>query len=1038
MSRALRPRAAGEGITIFGTSNARIVSNTISNNTANSSDGGGIYLNNGGTPLLMNNTISGNLATGLFGGTIGGPAASGGGVAMDNSSNPLIVQNLIINNTADLGGGVSFSAGAPGPLLVNNTIAGNTATQSIGSAIFASGYDGPVELFNNLLIGAGGDNAVYCDPFYSPIPAVFENNDVFSAGGTAFGGTCVPSAGRFGNISADPQFANIAANNYRLLSASPAIDAGRNYAPHIPGADFYGKRRIRAGKPGDRATVDMGIAEFQPSGSAIPTPTPSPVAIPTPISRLIRVPQDAAAIQAAIGAASDGYTVQVAPGTYFEAIDFKGKAIRVVSSGGPNATTIDGHALGPVVTFTSHESVSSVLSGFTITGGLSFPTGGGFDIESSSPTIEGNVITGNYGCGGGGIYVFAGSPVIVANTITNNNQMPGCSGSGGAGISIFGTGSARILSNTISNNSWFSGNGGGIWLSFTGSPLIMNNLISNNLATGQQDGPDVIGPSSGGGGIWIDNKSTPLLVQNVIVDNNADIGGGVYFAAPAGTGGPLLVNNTIAGNQTTQDLGSALYAEGYNSATQIINNLFIAGSSQNAVFCGSVPRTFAYNDVFSAGGLSFEGGCSAAATRASNISADPLFEEPAALDYRLLAGSPAIDAGLNSAPDIPATDFYAKNRIAAGKPGDAPIVDMGAAEHQPGAPRITPTPTVTPVPTPSATPTLLPPIIASLPPIISLGESFVISGANFDATSVVNFYISGASGPRYAGPVKPGTLSSSRMTVELAQSATHGDQGEGVVAVQVVSPDQRYAASNVMLTLLQGNPALGLPSLTEINSIPIAADSAQPGFAVANVETVVSQGLPVNLGGSGFDTANGAAVDIFCACPGGKVGPFPIKPGTPGFSNTTISFTVPDAGPNRPSTGPASFRVSNAGGDGLYSNSSASVSVVIGARIHVTSVTQSGSLITVNGSGFAAAGIVPPLTVVNFFNSQGGVVVNLGGLDSSGHAKIPLTIVNDAQLTFGLPAAGAVPGPSYVQAVNPPFVTFSSSGTDPGGSFTLK
>jgi polygalacturonase len=50
-----------------------------------------------------------------------------------------------------------------------------------------------------------------------------------------------------------------------------------------------------------------------------------------------RVPQDFAAIQTAIVAAQDGDTVLVAPGTYFENINFIGKAIEVRSSGGPLA-----------------------------------------------------------------------------------------------------------------------------------------------------------------------------------------------------------------------------------------------------------------------------------------------------------------------------------------------------------------------------------------------------------------------------------------------------------------------------------------------------------------------------------------------------------------------------------------------------------------------------------------------------------------------------------------------------------------------------
>jgi len=40
-------------------------------------------------------------------------------------------------------------------------------------------------------------------------------------------------------------------------------------------------------------------------------------------------------------------------------------------------------------------------------------------------------------------------------------------------------------------------------------------------------------------------------------------------------------------------------------------------------------------------------------------------------------------------------------------------------------------------------------------------------------------------------------------------------------------------------------------------------------------------------------------------------------------------------------------------------------------------------------------------------------------------------------MTFTKPAQ-AVPGLSYVQAVNPPFTPFTSSGSGPGGSFTLK
>ncbi len=106
------------------------------------------------------------------------------------------------------------------------------------------------------------------------------------------------------------------------------------------------------------------------------------------------------------------------------------------------------------------------------------------------------------------------------------------------------------------------------------------------------------------------------------------------------------------------------------------------------------------------------------------------------------------------------------------------------------------------------------------------------------------------------------------------------------------------------------------------------------------------------------------------------------------------------------------------------------MSAPIGAQISVTSVIQAGSTILVNGSGFSS------LTVINFFNKQGGGAPNLGGLNPAGAPRIPLSIVDAKTFTFGKPA-GAVAGPSYVQALNPPFVPFTSSGNGPGGAFNL-
>ena len=394
----------------------------------------------------------------------------------------------------------------------------------------------------------------------------------------------------------------------------------------------------------------------------------------------IRVPADQATIQAAINAASAGDTVLVSPGTYYENIDFKGKAITVTSESGASVTTINGGGVATVVTFKTNETSASVISGFTITNGYSdsyLPSlgqGAGIFISGASPRILNNEITGNNGCGGIGVYVYKGAPLIQGNSI-NNNAQTSCSGGDGGGIGISGSsGVIQILDNLIQNNHVdHGGSGGGIDLISAGPVLIRGNIISGNSTY------------NSGAGISVGYYSNPQVIGNLIVGNRVVggyMGGGIYYVVGSGPA-PLILGNTIAGNSASR--GAAIYSDGHDQKAQILNNVIVASWGVPALACDadydSFPPILQYNDVYSGGTTPSSGNCGSFIGSNGNISVDPLFVAADVTNYHLQPASPVIDLGSGSFSGIPALDLAGFARILDGNGDGVAAIDLGAYEY---------------------------------------------------------------------------------------------------------------------------------------------------------------------------------------------------------------------------------------------------------------------------------------------------------------------------------------------------------------------
>ena len=285
-------------------------------------------------------------------------------------------------------------------------------------------------------------------------------------------------------------------------------------------------------------------------------------------------------IQKAIDAGPCGPSaVCVAPGTYKGLINFHGKPVNLVSSGGPGVTFLDGAGAGPVVTFATAEGKDSILDGFTVRNGMA-GYGAGIYINAASPTIRNSIVASNAVAGsyakGGGIAVFGAqaAPAILCTQFLGNmaDYDGGGLGSGysaspylrsdhfegnkapyGAGIGVYNSGRLDLgWTELIANQA--NVDGGGIHTGVVyGNVLVRQVWFKNNTA------------GSNGGGMWVPAGLADVI--NCTFDGNqAATGGGIA----AGFGSMVNVASTLFVRNKTGSGATLVNASGFN--TSVVNH----------------------------------------------------------------------------------------------------------------------------------------------------------------------------------------------------------------------------------------------------------------------------------------------------------------------------------------------------------------------------------------------------------------------------------------------------------------------------------
>ncbi|MCL2103626.1 MAG: VWA domain-containing protein [Kiritimatiellaeota bacterium] len=335
-------------------------------------------------------------------------------------------------------------------------------------------------------------------------------------------------------------------------------------------------------------------------------------------------------LQPAVDRAGKDTVIIVTNGVYGP-VSTDNKSIIIQSVNGAGVTAIDGGGTNRCATFgTENGHLNTALTGFTLQNG---------NADHANATVF-RYYGGGAVCG------------TLSNCILTNNMAY----SGG------GTAYGTLRDCTLERNVAGYG-GGGSFNSTLANCVLSGNVayIGGGLYLGTLNNCVVSGNTASHGGAIISGSGTNCLLYG----NTATGHGGVMY-------GGTLVNCTLSGNTATGNGGGSCWGR--------LDNCIVWGNTAVGEGDNHYNTTFLYSCTEPMPTGSYNGG--------GNISADPLFEDALAGNFRLRMDSPCVNAGTN--PSVVGTvDLDGKPRIRDG------TVDMGAYEYD----KLRPAPGI-PVPIP--------------------------------------------------------------------------------------------------------------------------------------------------------------------------------------------------------------------------------------------------------------------------------------------------------------------------------------------------